>query len=186
MDNSTQRTSWIYRITKRIAGASLAVVTVLACLIFATEAAQAQTYTEGVLYNFTGGDGATPEANLIFIGQNLYGTTSSGGSVGSGTVFKLTDTGSESVVHSFTSADGSGLGSGLIYRKNNLYGTAFYGGDNGYGTVFKVNPATGEATSYITSPVDVGRSKPSESRNLGDGRAGISLWHNYWGWCFWL
>ncbi len=42
------------------------------------------------LYNFSGGnDGATPYDGLIMSGNTLYGTTSSGGSNGNGTVFAL-------------------------------------------------------------------------------------------------
>ena len=48
-------------------------------------------WTETVLHGFTGGsDGANPYAGLIANQGALYGTTSSGGSAGYGTVFKLT------------------------------------------------------------------------------------------------
>jgi uncharacterized repeat protein (TIGR03803 family) len=49
-------------------------------------------YSEAVLYSFTGGtDGSTPEGNLAVDGNGaLYGAASSGGSGGSGVVFKLT------------------------------------------------------------------------------------------------
>jgi uncharacterized repeat protein (TIGR03803 family) len=42
----------------------------------------------GVLKNFLGTDGASPN-ELLLIGNTLYGTTSAGGSLGVGTVFKL-------------------------------------------------------------------------------------------------
>jgi uncharacterized repeat protein (TIGR03803 family) len=43
-----------------------------------------------VLYSFTGNsDGANPEAVLILSGSTLYGTASSGGVNGDGTVFAL-------------------------------------------------------------------------------------------------
>ena len=52
------------------------------------------TWTETVLYNFQGAtvkDGSGPQAGLIFDAKGaLYGTTSSGGASGDGTVFKLT------------------------------------------------------------------------------------------------
>jgi uncharacterized repeat protein (TIGR03803 family) len=43
------------------------------------------------LYSFTGGgDGASPQTDLILSGNILYGTASSGGSAGDGTVFSFT------------------------------------------------------------------------------------------------
>ena len=43
------------------------------------------------LYSFTGGgDGASPQADLILSGNTLYGTAASGGSSGNGTVFSFT------------------------------------------------------------------------------------------------
>lgn len=49
--------------------------------------------TETVLYRFTGsgGDGFRPEAGMVMDASgNLYGTTTSGGTAGNGTVFRLT------------------------------------------------------------------------------------------------
>jgi uncharacterized repeat protein (TIGR03803 family) len=48
-------------------------------------------WTETVLHNFSGGDGAQPEAGLIADASGaLYGTTNTGGSASQGTVFQLT------------------------------------------------------------------------------------------------
>lgn len=64
-----------------------------------------------VLHSFSGfpGDGAAPEAGLTMDrGGNLYGTTSSGGSSGGGTVFKLVRHGSNwtySILYSFQDAN---------------------------------------------------------------------------------
>src|SRR5580692_12843049 len=60
--------------------------------------------TETVLYSFTGGaDGAFPISALVrdSVG-NLYGTTTQGGSVGAGVVFKVDPSGTETVLHNFT------------------------------------------------------------------------------------
>ena len=64
-----------------------------------------------VLHSFSGfpADGATPEAGLTMDrGGNLYGTTSSGGGSGGGTVFKLVRHGSNwtySILYSFQDAN---------------------------------------------------------------------------------
>src|SRR3989442_9196271 len=73
----------------------------LSAAALATTEASAQTLT--TLYSFTGSDGARPYAGLIADASgNLYGTTSSGGANGYGTVFKVTPTGTETLLYSFT------------------------------------------------------------------------------------
>ncbi len=110
------------------------------------------TWTESVLYPFTGGsDGHFPEASLIFDSTgNLYGTTAAGGDFGAcpsgcGVVFKLSPnsdgTWTESVIHSFNSGDGNTPTAGLIFDSaGNLYGTTNAGGVVGFGVVFKLKP----------------------------------------------
>ena len=73
--------------------------------------------------------------------DNLYGTTSSGGASGLGTVFKIDTSGTETVLHSFTgSPDGAQPYAGLVMdNSGNLYGTTENGGASGFGTVFKVD-----------------------------------------------
>lgn len=114
-----------------------------------------------ILYSFTGpvnsgsgttnSDGVNPNS-LVLSGSTLYGTASSGGSFGQGTVFKLnTDgtgfadlydftavSGSIGVYQRPTNSDGAGP-SGLILSGNTLYGTASSGGSFSYGTVFALN-----------------------------------------------
>ncbi len=122
-------------------------------------------WTQRVLYTFAGApDGASPAASLLMDSSgNLYGTTSEGGmtsgcpfgSVGCGTVFKLTPNGSawtESILWAFTGgADGSlPYGPVVSDTHGNLYGAAFNGGDLnstnpncagiGCGVVFKLTP----------------------------------------------
>ena len=110
------------------------------------------TWTESVLYSFTGGaDGANPWlAGLVFdAAGNLYGMTEGGGGSGRGVVLKLTPnpdgTWTESVLHSFTGPDGSFPFAGLILdAAGNLYGTTDDGGSggctDGCGVVFKLAP----------------------------------------------
>lgn len=105
-------------------------------------------YFESILYRFTGTpDGADPLSGLIFDDRGaLYGTTAGGGYYGSGTVFRLTPSGSgysESILYSFHGgSDGANPYAGLIFDKNGaLYGTTSGGGYNGAGTVFKLTPS---------------------------------------------
>ncbi|MGC9237993.1 MAG: choice-of-anchor tandem repeat GloVer-containing protein, partial [Thiomonas sp.] len=99
---------------------------------------------ESVLHSFGAGtDGNTPYAGLVMDASgNLYGTTSSGGANGYGTVFKITTAGVESVLHSFGSGtDGNTPLAGLVMdASGNLYGTTDAGGANNNGTVFKITP----------------------------------------------
>ena len=156
MNNLTQHRSWILGIHRRVAGAALAMAIMLVAAVLATGSAQAQIYTESVLYSFKGGtDGWEPEAGLVLDAQgNLYGTTYEGGDLacgppyGCGTVFKLDTTGKETVLHSFTGPpDGAEPGAGLVLdAQGNLYGTTSRGGTYyGQGTVFMVD-TTGTET----------------------------------------
>ena len=82
---------------------------------------------------------------------NLYGTTSTGGAHGSGTVFKITPAGTLSTLYSFCSqtgcTDGTQPYAGLIQASDgNFYGTTLGGGTNHNGTVFKITP-TGTLTT---------------------------------------
>ena len=94
-------------------------------------------------------DGANPLAGLTYVNGTLYGTTEMGGSrYGSGTVFKMTKSGTETVLHRFGgSGDGQNPDAGLINVKGTLYGTTYYGG-NGYGTVFSLTPSGKETVLY--------------------------------------
>lgn len=112
---------------------------------------QAQSFS--VIHAFTNGtDGAGPLAGLVMdSSQNLYGTASSGGSLGYGVVFKMARTGTESVLHTFAGGetDGANPQSRLIMdQAGNLYGTTFAGGTAGVGTVFMVTTQGKEKLLY--------------------------------------
>ena len=104
-----------------------------------------------LLHQFTGGsDGGRPYAGLIQDRNgNLYGTTTSGGASGAGTVFKLTATGVLTVLHTFTgkSGDGATPYGGLIQGAGGyFYGTKNGGGGaatcpSGCGTIYRVSPS---------------------------------------------
>jgi len=101
-------------------------------------------YTYKLLHHFTGGsDGSTPLAGLLLEGGSLFGTTSTGGAKGNGTVFQLsTNGGSFSTLHPFgAKPDGADSQAGLIDDGNgNLLGTTAEGGSKGVGTIFSVTP----------------------------------------------
>jgi uncharacterized repeat protein (TIGR03803 family) len=128
-------------------------------------------WTEAVLhnFNFNDGDGDFPEAGLALDSAgNLYGTTSSGGVYGYGTVFELT-TGSwaETVLHDFDSNGQDGnhpYASLLLDSAGNLYGTTSEGGAYGYGTVFALTYQAGNWTETILHNFN------------NDGKDGYSPW----------
>ena len=115
------------------------------------------SWTESVLYSFTGGpDGTMPDANLIFdTAGSLYSTTFVGGidacdlpwGPGCGLLFKLTPgldgNWSESARHRFKGGmDGANpWHAGLTWdAAGDLFGTTSYGGAYDAGTVFKLTP----------------------------------------------
>jgi uncharacterized repeat protein (TIGR03803 family) len=100
-------------------------------------------YQQLYLFPTAGGSGYAPIGGLHF-GQdgNLYGAASSGGANNSGTLYKLTTSGSSfTLLHSLTSLEGSLPQGALVQAPDGtLFGTAYNGGLNGYGTVFRVGP----------------------------------------------
>jgi uncharacterized repeat protein (TIGR03803 family) len=115
---------------------------------------------ETKIYEFIGGtDGANPYSKLLRDGAgNLYGTTSGGGALGFGAVFKLDTTGNETVLHSFAGGPGDGQYpvAGVIRDvAGNLYGTTPSGGTFDFGTVFKLDPTGALTVLYsFTGGVD--------------------------------
>lgn len=124
--------------------------------------ARAQTFSNrynfpDVVYDstvgfYTNSAGAYPDDRFVLAGTSLYGTASSGGNFGQGTIFKVnTDGTGFTVVHQFTArtfdsslgiytnSDGVFPYAGLILSNNTLYGTAIGGGSSQNGTVFRVN-----------------------------------------------
>jgi uncharacterized repeat protein (TIGR03803 family) len=108
-------------------------------------------------------DGGGPSPLVQATDGDLYGTTSYGGTstactVGCGTIFKITPTGTLTTLHSFNGTDGSSLGTALIQATDgSLYGTTESGGASdscsiggliGCGTVFKITPSGTLTTLY--------------------------------------
>jgi hypothetical protein len=116
------------------------------------------TWTETVLYNFTGSsDGQYPEAGLIFDSAgNLYGTAAytSGAGGNPGVVFELSPTSggiwNETVLYTFPGGSSGRIpATNLVFDKaGDLYGTTTTGGDQsgfcsdygGCGVVFELTP----------------------------------------------
>ena len=129
-------------------------------------------YTENVIYSFSGLDGISPSAGLIFDNKgNLFGATELGGVYGGGTVFELTYVPgvgwTEHVLYNFTGADDGALplGSLIFDAAGNLYGTAWGGGHNGNGggTVFELSPSGDTWTFNLL----YGFSRPYYSQKCG-------------------
>lgn len=117
--------------------------------VFEMTYAAGSGWTDTVLYSFdTAGDGGNPYAGLIFDSSgNLYGATSSGGSGGGGTVFKLTPsnngTWTYSLIYSFAGTNDCGPQNSLVMdAAGNLDGTTYCDGANNLGNVFKLTPSS--------------------------------------------
>jgi uncharacterized repeat protein (TIGR03803 family) len=94
--------------------------------------------------------GHTPNGSLLLDGGFLYGMTSSGGTHGDGTIFKIkTDGSGFSALYDIEldpniSGGGGPLGS-LIVEGSNLFGMVSAGGPNAQGNIFKIKA---DGTSY--------------------------------------
>ena len=101
-----------------------------------------------LLYHFTykEDDGEAPAAAVIDVKGLLYGTLSSGGAHGQGTVYSITTSGAVNVVYNFSSSNGAFPRASLIDARGTLYGTTTLGGvkgcfspnGGGCGTIFSV------------------------------------------------
>jgi uncharacterized repeat protein (TIGR03803 family) len=99
--------------------------------------------TETTVYTFTGAnDGGLPQAALTVAHGTLFGTTSSGGASGAGTIFKLDPTtGIEQTLYDFTGGDDGGSPQApLLAIGGVLYGTTSTGGAGNRGTIFSLVP----------------------------------------------
>jgi uncharacterized repeat protein (TIGR03803 family) len=126
-------------------------------VVFELSPSEDGTWTENVVLNLQGPDGAFPAAGLaIDAASNLYGVAVYGGTtascygyneIGCGTVFSLTPgsdgTWQESVLHQFgVGTDGfMPFGTLAIDASDNLFGTTLRGGANhGSGIAFELSP----------------------------------------------
>jgi uncharacterized repeat protein (TIGR03803 family) len=118
---------------------------------------------ETVVYSFSAAgasDGAQPTGRLVaFVDGNYYGTASSGGAYGAGTIFKFNPlTKSFKKLYDFNPSltDGGTPFAGLalsvsgFYLNCNLFGVTSTGGAYGEGTLFSVNPESGKETTLYS------------------------------------
>ena len=115
-------------------------------VVFTLDAA---TGAEKIVYVFHGtGDGAYPQATLVGMGGQLYGTTYAGPATGEdGTVYAVNPkSGAVELLYAFGGGtDGASPAGGLIAIGGTLYGTTSLGGGSpacagGCGTVFSLTP----------------------------------------------
>jgi uncharacterized repeat protein (TIGR03803 family) len=101
-------------------------------------------WSESVLHAFSNGDGFGPDAELVADGKgDFYGTTTSGGGQGWGTIFEESYTSSGWVfvsLYSFQAGNGGTFASsGLIVGADgNLYGTTESGGTYNWGVIYEL------------------------------------------------
>jgi uncharacterized repeat protein (TIGR03803 family) len=135
-------------------GRLLSIALILA-LLFVIHAETKITFAqEIILHSFNGNnlnDGSQPFGGVAFDNAgNLYGTTFAGGTLGYGTVYKLTPgtTGwSETLLWNFNGGDGWWPKGKLIFdAEGNIYSTTWFGGFLGYGGVFELSPDGGSWT----------------------------------------
>jgi uncharacterized repeat protein (TIGR03803 family) len=106
--------------------------------------------TEQTLYSFQDvADGGSPSGGLIMDASgNLFGSTSSGGAGGGGTVFELIRSGGSftfNLLFSFTGSGGPAANL-TMDAAGNIYGTTTNDGAFGQGSVFKLTPSAGGYT----------------------------------------
>jgi uncharacterized repeat protein (TIGR03803 family) len=92
------------------------------------------------LYNFSGNDGSSPQADLVLSSNVLYGSTFGGGAHSYGTLFAIhTDSTGFTNFYNFSGSDGGNPNGGMVLSGNRLYGTTYDGGIHFDGSIFAIN-----------------------------------------------
>jgi len=104
---------------------------------------------------FINSDGGWPTSDLILSGTTLYGTATSGGSLGNGTVFSVKTDGTDfKTLYNFTGGtNGGGPNAGLIISGNTLYGTSQLGGSWSQGMLFSLALTPVSAPQISSQPL---------------------------------
>jgi prepilin-type N-terminal cleavage/methylation domain-containing protein len=106
------------------------------------------------LYYFSNGSGSFiygryPYCSLIFLDNNVYGTTWLGGLNDKGVIFKIDNNDVFNKIYDFNDIDGIRPIGGLTFLNNFFYGVAHQGGDNDRGVVFRINIDGSDYTKII-------------------------------------
>jgi uncharacterized repeat protein (TIGR03803 family) len=116
-------------------------------------------------------NGAAPSGSLT-LGPDgeLYGTTSSGGAIGAGTIFKITTRGALTTLHSFQNTEGFVHQAALtVGPDGNIYGTSRDGGSADMGSVFRIT--TNGAFATVASFMGTNGTIPMSQLTVGrDGQ----------------
>jgi uncharacterized repeat protein (TIGR03803 family) len=88
-------------------------------------------------------DGCSPEGSVVRDNDgNLYGTTNGCGSIGNGTIWKVSKKGKETILHNFAGGSSDGCypyGGVARDARGNLYGVTYGCGANGDGALYKLS-----------------------------------------------
>lgn len=107
---------------------------------------------ETVLHSFESiATGSVPDGGLAYTGGALFGTTEQGGTGDSGTIFRISLSGSLKFIYNFKGTafkDGYVPTGNLTVVKGVLYGTTAGGGAQNAGTVFRVTTSGSEKIVY--------------------------------------
>jgi uncharacterized repeat protein (TIGR03803 family) len=142
------------------------------------------SWTENVPYRFMGDSDGSGSINVSAFDHdgNLYGTSSSGGAYGEGTVFELTPSGqgwTKTILYSFTGGnDGYAPTQVLVGNDGNLYGVAG-GGVYTDGVVFQLTPSGGHWTQSVLHAFQYAGEGSGPHYLVQDGAGnlyGITLW----------
>ena len=109
-------------------------------------------------------DGGYPQCDLIQATDgNFYGTCYNGGSIGYGTIFKITTAGAYTVIKNLSySTDGASPYGGLMQNTDgNFYGITLAGGSKGGGTIYKLTATGIYSVIHVFDPVTEGNSSLS-------------------------